>query len=240
MGFFWNHEGRLEHATFNPFCHLPLDIHWNQWSVEYGTIANLTSVLGALKNFCHWVYRWDPFCRSAAITPQCPDCHKQEHIDSLTLEGQGVGVRAGHACGSGTGEAYLGSTDIPGKDGSRQGHTEWWTQSALIPDMVWCLAKREGENNPSNPKMKSCAVLALSSASTKQMSQLLKASMFKLFLFYLYQNISQGHTVSGGTYLNSPSIILDKADHYPRPPTIDFCLVVVEKPKGSFTVFLCK
>lgn len=69
MRFFWEHEGRLEHTTFNHFCHLPLDSHWNQWSVEYGIISNLTSVLGALKNFCHWVYRWDPSCHSIAITP---------------------------------------------------------------------------------------------------------------------------------------------------------------------------
>lgn len=84
-----------------------------------------------------------------SILPQCSnhpsgnwgDCHKQEHVDSPTLEDQGMGVRADHACGTGTGEAYLGSTDIPGKDG-RQGHTEWWTQWALILDVAWVSGKQ--------------------------------------------------------------------------------------------------
>lgn len=70
MKSFQEHEGTLEHTTFTPPCsHLPLDAHWNEWSVEYETISNLISVLEALKDFCHWMCRGDPYCPSAANTP---------------------------------------------------------------------------------------------------------------------------------------------------------------------------
>lgn len=70
MKSFQEHEGTLELTTFTPpFSPLPLDAHWNEWSVEYETISNLISLLEALKNFCHWMCRGDPYCPSAANTP---------------------------------------------------------------------------------------------------------------------------------------------------------------------------
>ena len=48
------------------FLCLPLDAHWNEWSMEHEIISKLSAVLEALKKFCQWMYRWDPSCPRAA------------------------------------------------------------------------------------------------------------------------------------------------------------------------------
>lgn len=153
MKSFQEHEGTLEHTTFTPlFSHLPLDAHWNEWSVEYETISNLISVLEALKNLCHWTCRGDPYCPSAATTPPGSEGIVVSR-NTLTAQHEKArvwGVRAGHVT-VGLGAVYLDPINSPGKDTS-QGRLEWWTQSALIPDMAWRAGKQGKVKKGKNKK----------------------------------------------------------------------------------------
>lgn len=137
------------------------------------------------KNFCQWIWGWDPSCPSeATISPE----DEGIVISRITPTAQPWKARIWGwwwAMRQWAEEVHLDPINTSGKDTS-QGHSEWWTWPALILAWHGCLANEGRKKQPSGPKIKPSAVLVLSPASTKQIPQIFKASIFKLSLFYLY------------------------------------------------------
>ena len=151
--------------------------------MEHGTVSKQVSVPAALKNFCQGMCRWDPPCPPSSIhfSRRAGDCQEQNHTNSPTLEGQVVGVRAGHVA-VGLGVVCLGPVYTSREDTS-QGHTECCTWSALTPT-AW-VRGRQGKRKPSGPKIKPSSALSVPSSSTKQIPRYLRP-VFRLSLFSLY------------------------------------------------------
>lgn len=159
------------------YCYIEVSDHWNM----------KLSVLEALKNFCHWMYRWAPFCPNATPTlPGGAGAVKSKITQQPHLGRPGPGDK-GRLCGRGVGGGQPGSSWCLKKGHQSGPHCVM----SLVSSRFWSgldawQTREKNTKNPSCPKMKAPAVLAQYPALPQQTTQNFEANTFQLPFFHLY------------------------------------------------------